>query len=360
MGCDGCELWPNPSKIKSELIALALSLSKQGKEPITTAVRTAINSYQYSTQIYHDRVELALKLERLIADVAAHYWLDKIEQILTCYAAILHAYRGGKPSDWSIPSVKGYAAIFERPEMFPGRIAKAAKLPDLWGKKTKGSPWLDNLPRLIFVSDMGDALSKSIGFDYLKTEVIDSVTSPQGQRHIWQWLTKRPKRMAEFAQWLESQGQTWPDNLVAMTTITSQATSSRIADLRKVPAKVRGLSIEPLREDVTLDLQGIDWAIVGGESGKLARPFDLDWARSIQSQCQQSETAFFMKQLGANILDNGFPLKVRDPHGGRWEEWPLDLQKREFPSSFHDGSLVRSEPHKRTNTTEGPPLVPSA
>ncbi|MDQ8192449.1 DUF5131 family protein [Roseibacillus persicicus] len=358
MGCDGCELWPNPSKVRSELVTLALSASGESKLRLTALIGLELHPYEYASQIFHDRIDLALKLESLIPEVPSYLWLEKLEQIFKCYAGILHIYRGGKPADWSTPSVKGHAAIFEKPELFPGRVAKSANLPDLRGKKAKDSPWLDGLPRLIFLSDMGDALSRSISFDYLKAEIIDNVTSPQGQRHIWLWLTKRPKRMAEFARWLESRDLTWPDNLVAMTTITNQKTSNRIANLRQVPAKVRGLSIEPLWEDVALDLQGIDWAIVGGESGKSARPFDLSWARSLLTQCHQSETAFFMKQLGANIVDDGYPLTVRDRHGGNWEEWPCDLRVREFPQSFHDDSLIQSQPEK-SNPPETPTIVPS-
>ena len=141
--------------------------------------------------------------------------------------------------------------------------------------------------------------------------------------------------MAEFADWLlATHGIEWPENLAAMTSVTNRATRSRIDKLRKVPSKLRGLSVEPLVESVELDLTGIDWLIVGGESGDHARDFDIEWARSLREQCREAEVAFFVKQLGASPVENGFPIEFRDSHGGNWNEWPEDLRIREFPAAF--------------------------
>ena len=112
------------------------------------------------------------------------------KQRKTCYAGILHDQFGGhKP---------GYAPTFGQVTLFPGRMAKAAAWSDLRGKARPDKPWLDGLPRLIFVSDMTDSLCPSVSFEYLKEEVIENVISDKGQRHCWLWLTKRATRMAKL------------------------------------------------------------------------------------------------------------------------------------------------------------------
>ena len=181
--------------------------------------------------------------------------MDVVRQKAKCYAGLLGTFRAGH---------NGYADKFESPKLYPGRLAEAAK----WGPPTEreivDKPWLLGLPRLIFISDMGDALSKSISFEYLNREIIENVNSPSGRRHIWLWLSKRPARMAEFGAWLTDHGVEWPDNLVAMTTVTEQRFSQRVQELGNVPSKLKGLSLEPLFGPVKLDLTQIDWVIVGG------------------------------------------------------------------------------------------------
>lgn len=240
-----------------------------------------------------------------------------------CYAAQICEFRHGK---------KGWPDRFDEPKRFPGRMAKAAALKDMIGAVRDDKPWLNGQPRLIFVSDMGDALSADVDFPYLLEEIINQVTSKKGARHVWLWVTKRPKRMAEFANWLKDQGIPWPDNLVPMTTVTGAATAYRVNDLREVPAKMRGLSVEPLWDAVTLDLTGIDWVIVGGESGSSAEPFHVEWALSLREQCQKAGAKFFLKQLGAKPLFQGEPIALQDPHGGEWDEWPeAEWRVRELP-----------------------------
>jgi protein gp37 len=182
---------------------------------------------------------------------------------------------------------------------------------------------------------MGDALSSSVPSDYLKEEIVDVVTTTEGRRHLWLWLTKRPNRMAKFAKYLKEQGCEWPSNLVAMTSVLDQRMGlTGVAQLRRVPAAIRALSVEPLWERVKLDLEGIDWVIVGGESGPYARPFDLNWARDLRDLCRKQGVAFFVKQMGAKPMENGVRLKLKDPHGGDWSEWPADLRIREMPEAF--------------------------
>jgi len=216
-------------------------------------------------------------------------------------------------------------------------MAKAAKQPDLSGMRRRGKPWLDGQPRLIFVSDMGDALSKNISFEYLESEIIEAVTSPAGRRHRWLWVTKRPGRMAEFSAWLEDWDVTWPENLWAGTTVTTQGTASRLEDLAVVGDErtIRFASIEPQLEELDLEqyLPAVDWVIQGGESGANPRPFDVRWARWLRDECQESAVPYFLKQLGSNALDKDRPLALHDGHGGDWNEWPSDLRVREVPAT---------------------------
>ncbi|MGA2631682.1 MAG: DUF5131 family protein, partial [Terriglobia bacterium] len=81
-----------------------------------------------------------------------------------------------------------------------------------------------------------------------------------------------------------------------------------------------------------LSLNGIRWAIVGGESGARARPFDIAWARSILRQCREQQVACFVKQLGRRPVSDQSPLKLRSCKGGEWAEWPTDLRVRQYPS----------------------------
>ena len=248
-----------------------------------------------------------------------------------CYAGILHLRHGADPTKPNKKTNPGYAQTFEDPRLFLGRMAEAAAWSDLRGLARAAKPWMDGLPRLIFVSDMADALSSTVSFEYLRDEIIANVASPAGQRHIWLWLTKRPSRMAEFSRWLIDRGISWPDNLVAMTSVTSAATVSRVAQLREVKCLYRGLSVEPLWTPVTLPLEGISWCIVGGESGPYAKPFQLEWAYCVIAQCRATGVSPFVKQLGGRPYLNNRPYELIDSHGGDWDEWPMDLCVREFP-----------------------------
>ena len=160
------------------------------------------------------------------------------------------------------------------------------------------------------------------------------VASAQGSRHIWLWVSKRPARMAEFSRWLDDHGVEWPERLVAMTTVTGPETVGRIAQLRQVNSRYRGLSFEPLWAEVTPELDGIDWAIVGGESGGIARPFHLEWMEQLRDICHKSRVAFFAKQAGRRPFFRGQPLNLVDPHGGDWNEWPEHLRVRELPDAW--------------------------
>ncbi|WP_438033675.1 DUF5131 family protein [Sorangium sp. So ce204] len=207
---------------------------------------------------------------------------------------------------------------------------------DLRDRSRLHKPWLDGSPRLIFVSDMSDALSNAISFEYLEHEIIRTVTGPEGQRHRWLWLTKRPQRMADFSAQLLAWGSRWPSNLWAGTSITSAAMTNRIDALLGVgdESTVRFLSVEPQVEEIDLAawLPSIDWAIQGGESGEDARPFDVAWARTLRDACRRAKVPYFLKQLGTAPMLGGQPLRLRDRHGGDWGEWPQDLRMRHVPT----------------------------
>ena len=310
MGCAGCELWPSKSKLLRQLAEVIRSTPAP---PVADEVKTVLESitadWEHTSQIHFNRVVLTGQL-------TSHFALppsvrNQLEELIRnackCYAGLLGAARPGRP---------GYANRFEIPKLFPGRMAAASRWAPVSQREVEAKPWLHGLPRMIFISDMGDALSGSVPFSFLKNEIIDAVSSDSGRRHIWLWLSKRPLRMAEFGRWLLAQGVAWPENLVAMTTVTSQDTAGRVQELRSVPGRFKGLSCEPLHSELSLDLTGIDWVIAGGGSDIYAEPFQVEWALKLRDACRASGSAFFLKQLGRNPVYQGRPLKLADPHGG--------------------------------------------
>jgi protein gp37 len=248
----------------------------------------------------------------------------------SCYAGVQHKIFGGVRL--------GYSPTFDQITKWPGRMAAVAQLPSLTGLRRNEKPWLDGVPRLIFISDMGDALCDSVPFAWLRMEIIDTVASPTGRRHRWLWLTKRPKRMAEFSSWLEAQGVSWPRNLWAGTTITAADKTFRIDELLKVGDEktIRILSVEPQLEPLDLRpwLPRIDWIIQGGESGELPRKFDIAWALEMHRHCQESGTPYFLKQLGAHVFHGEDRVRLHDHHGADWTEWPTDVPRlRQMPAA---------------------------
>jgi len=146
-------------------------------------------------------------------------------------------------------------------------------------------------PRLIFVNSMSDLFHEDVPLDYIR-EVFDVMR--EAHWHTFQVLTKRSQRLADVAAELR-----WPDNVWMGVSVENQRWTTRIDDLRRVPAAVRFLSCEPLLGPLKLDLTGIQWVIVGGESGPRARRMRPEWARSVRQQCEDAQVAFFFKQWGA-------------------------------------------------------------
>ncbi len=269
-------------------------------------------------------------------------WTMKVKK---CYAGAMHVRRAGK--------TKGFSPTFEELTFWPGRMARAVRWRDLDGASRDDKPWLDGLPRLIFVSDMSDALSSSVSFEYLRDEIIANVVTPEGRRHRWLWLTKRTNRMARFSEALKDQGIAWPDNLWAGTSITTRATTNRIRDLLRVGDHdtTRFLSVEPQYEPLPLSgwLPRLDWVIQGGESGPGSRPFHLEWALDLHRQCKDAEVPYFLKQLGTTVFSQGERIRLADHHGGDWAEWPQLIRVREMPIRPSIAEVTTAADDRRPN-----------
>lgn len=254
-------------------------------------------------------------------------------------------------------------------------------------------------PCRVFVNSMSDLFHEDVPDEFIDRVFAVMALAPQ---HSFQVLTKRPERMREYFVRLEDRVQEWdqgegeteeylitkilesdcdeaiekacrqwlyfwnarhlgwplPNVWLGVSVENRQHGLPRIDVLRQVPAALRFLSIEPLLEDIgQLDLTGISWLILGGESGAKARPFNLAWARSLRDQCQNASVPFFFKQAGGNVLWNGIQggygdgpsdcwpqgtkredsgrgswrVFLRDKKGGDLLELPEDVRIREFP-----------------------------
>ena len=140
-------------------------------------------------------------------------------------------------------------------------------------------------PHNIFVCSMGDLFHEKVPFDFIDRVMETIVATPQ---HRYQILTKRPERLHEYFTTHDV-----PQNVWLGTTVESRRNKFRIDYLRGLHAPVRFLSCEPLIEDLgEMDLTGINWVIVGGESGMQARPIKEDWIIGIKNQCEQHHIAF--------------------------------------------------------------------
>jgi protein gp37 len=145
-------------------------------------------------------------------------------------------------------------------------------------------------PSRVFVNSMSDLFHERMPLDFLREVFAVMEECP---RHVFQILTKRHERMVDLAPELP-----WPENVWMGVSVENQDYSHRVDYLRRVPAEVRFLSCEPLLGPLDLDLTGIRWVIVGGESGPKHRPIEADWVRAIRQQTEASGAAFFFKQWG--------------------------------------------------------------
>ncbi|MCG3147978.1 MAG: hypothetical protein PCFJNLEI_01419 [Verrucomicrobiae bacterium] len=168
-------------------------------------------------------------------------------------------------------------------------------------------------PSNIFVNSMSDLFHVDVPLEFIK-QVFD--TMKKCPQHRFQVLTKRSGRLAQLSSQLD-----WSPNIWMGVSVESADYVARIDHLRKTGARIKFLSLEPLLGSLPqLDLTGIDWVIVGGESGPGSRPMDADWVRDIRDQCIGAAVPFFFKQWGG----------VRKKQAGRsldgrtWDEMPGD------------------------------------
>ncbi len=186
-----------------------------------------------------------------------------------------------------------------------------------------GYPLKWRSPRMVFVNSMSDLFHKHIPRTFVD-DVFDTMEAATW--HTFQILTKRSSLMREYLErrYVASRG---PLHMWFGVSVEDGTKLSRIRHLRGTPAGVRFLSIEPLIGRIgKLDLAGIDWVIVGGESGPRARPMQADWAREIRDQCLLAGVPFFFKQWGGLRPKAG----GRELDGLEWSEFPM----RETASSL--------------------------
>jgi protein gp37 len=166
-------------------------------------------------------------------------------------------------------------------------------------------------PKMVFVNSMSDLFHADVPLEFVQRIF---ATMRRAQHHVFQILTKRADHLVELSPLL-----TWTENIWMGVTVESAVYKNRIDALRASGAFVKFLSLEPLLGDLgELDLVGIDWVIVGGESGPGARPMSPQWVRNIKSQCIRRDLPFFFKQWGGiNKKKSGRMLD-----GRTWDQMP--------------------------------------
>ncbi len=146
-------------------------------------------------------------------------------------------------------------------------------------------------PQLVFVNSMSDLFHDEVPDTFIRSVF---ATMRAASHHRFQVLTKRADRLAALASSLP-----WTENIWMGVSVESEAYTGRLDLLRSTGAKVKFVSLEPLLSGLpSLNLSGIDWAIVGGESGPSARPMEASWVRDIRRRCRSSGVPFFFKQWG--------------------------------------------------------------
>ena len=173
-------------------------------------------------------------------------------------------------------------------------------------------------PQTVFVNSMGDMFHKDVPFSYVK-DVFDIMR--RAHWHRFQVLTKRSDRLAELDPEI-----TWAPNIWMGVSVETDRYSYRIDDLRGTRAQLKFLSLEPLLGSLPdLNLGGIDWVIVGGESGPKARPMKAEWVTDLRDQCRYAKVSFFFKQWGGTNKKKAGRLL----DGRTWDELP-GFQSAEF------------------------------
>lgn len=236
-----------------------------------------------------------------------------------CYAARMCKHYAAR---------KGWPAEFTKPEYFKGRIEKALGWRDLTGTKRPDKPWLDDLPRIIFIDDMGDGFCPDVDPEIWLSPHLSAMAD---SRHIWLLLTKWPHQMRTFFFPVEA-----PRNFWLGTSVLRWQDIWRLDELLNIPASIHFVNIEPMLSMITLSpylrdgmaednhpkftrtAGKLNTVFAGCESGPNRRHTDIDWLRDLRDQCQKASTPFFLKQR-----DIGGTLTHMPQLDGRiWSEMP--------------------------------------
>jgi protein gp37 len=185
-------------------------------------------------------------------------------------------------------------------------------------------PLLWKEPRRVFVNSMSDLFHEKIEDEYI-LKVFE--TMERAEQHTFQVLTKRTARMAAWVQKYYSNKKI-ASNIWMGTSLERQDFYERVEFLKRIPSKVRFLSVEPLLGPIQFkahDLRALDWVIVGGESGPHSRPMSKEWVTDIKDQCEKQKVPFFFKQWGAYNSQGervGKKYSGRRLEGRHWNEMP--------------------------------------
>jgi protein gp37 len=167
-------------------------------------------------------------------------------------------------------------------------------------------------PQMVFVNSMSDLFQEGVSLSYIR-EVFS--TMREASWHQFQILTKRAERLEKLGTKLD-----WPENVWMGVSVESEKYAFRIRHLQKTQAHIKFFSLEPLLGPLKhLELEGIDWVIVGGESGPGARPMREEWVLDIRDQCRKVGVPFFFKQWGG--INKKRTGRLLD--GQVWNEMPL-------------------------------------
>lgn len=181
--------------------------------------------------------------------------------------------------------------------------------------KRLGEPLARVKPTIYFVNSMSDLFHEKVPFSYIR-QVFDVMW--KAKQHAFQVLTKRAERMARFCEAVAVPPNVW----LGVSVENRKHGLPRVPILQSINVRVRFLSIEPLLEDLgTFDLGGIRWVIVGGESGRRARPMKPAWVDGIKQQCDGAGVAFFFKQWGAWGADGERRSKRANGRQFRGQVW---------------------------------------
>lgn len=314
--------------------ALVFSVPNEGKRTKTTAGRLKAMGMLPGIAdlvLVHDGLAffLEVKMPRGRLSRRQKEFRDLTRECTNCYAEGMTARFSGKNSKTGLPMYgAGFAEMTKAGPRWTGKVALIeSKLREPFGWRK---------PRVIFVNSMSDLFHERL--DPQDIARVYEVMEACGQ-HTFQVLTKRPERRLKiFDDWQAGEAERRGaaartlvlPNVWEGTSVAIRSAVGRIDDLRRTPAAVRFLSCEPLLEDLgELELTGIDWLIIGGESGPKARPMERAWARNLMDQCRRLGVACFMKQTGCHLARQ---LGLSSRAGSVASEWPV-AWPQEYPAA---------------------------